>query len=875
METDFSLGMSYSNATIDEGYVKTLVNFDYSEDKKYLTPRAGLRTSEFVFPDLAETVLDNAEFLSSDVCIKDMKDCIENGVAYVQCIYGVPDEEDSSTGRIWVATFKKKNDQNLETQFVVDGEPFEIALSDSLVYTTSMPCVFYSTELQEIHGLRLQEDARTGFPVGCFAFGNSYYFFALIEETVDNETVTTKKLYRTVWGTDRYKFEEVDLKTITASEAVLYGYNMLSETPYTFKNTLTGSKITLEGILPYESTDSDAKLVMTPRKNQRLNYRCYYNAPANGNYQFIWEWRISESDSWTKIDEETFTVAENRPSSVSFVAPTADIMIRVRAYNTAAEDYGQEDATVEHAMVVGFDFTIDEHGTTTNLEQKNYDLSENTGMTVWRNRLILWGLKEDPTILFVSDMNEPAYFPYPNNITVFDDPIIAVLDFMDKLIVFTTNKCYQVELSADANSWTTTVIQANLHVTRWDKHLIQAVRNMIYFKSGNYYFMLVPKAKSTTGDLTLAPISNPMTEFFNHFMKNIEQLFIDTYGIVGDTIPTYELITYYNFLDYEDVHNMYIFRWSEADTLLHVDIMYNTVNRSWKINVIEEANLLYVYRHDATQRGIYATTTTMLVDNVTSQAPRRVVQLFQYDPVNLRDFYVPKELILYKAADDTFDGVAVDGNSVVFPSGSAEITDVDLAIGNIVVDELSVTPSNPVCLLGSHNYYGGFKIPELAKGIQMVIDNYEDYFRYRNYQFLDTGYRTDRLHYNKRYRELQIHVNNMDSKDLSFGTEFYIDGSIRESIYKYNVTQAINEMDGEYATAYIEPQVFMDIPVDTIDLSNTWTIKHDLNPEINLWKLRIQVSGKGTAPRLKLSSRRETRYQLLSFNWIYRIMNMR
>ena len=297
-----------------------------------------------------------------------------------------------------------------------------------------------------------------------------------------------------------------------------------------------------------------------------------------------------------------------------------------------------------------------------------------------------------------------------------------------------------------------------------------------------------------------------MTEFFNHFMKNIEQLFIDTYGIVGDTIPTYELITYYNFLDYEDVHNMYIFRWSEADTLLHVDIMYNTVNRSWKINVIEEANLLYVYRHDATQRGIYATTTTMLVDNVTSQAPRRVVQLFQYDPVNLRDFYVPKELILYKAADDTFDGVAVDGNSVVFPSGSAEITDVDLAIGNIVVDELSVTPSNPVCLLGSHNYYGGFKIPELAKGIQMVIDNYEDYFRYRNYQFLDTGYRTDRLHYNKRYRELQIHVNNMDSKDLSFGTEFYIDGSIRESIYKYNVTQAINEMDGEYATAYIEPQ---------------------------------------------------------------------
>ena len=48
---------------------------------------------------------------------------------------------------------------------------------------------------------------------------------------------------------------------------------------------------------------------------------------------------------------------------------------------------------------------------------------------------------------------------------------------------------------------------------------------MIYFKSGNYYYMLVPKAQSTTGELTLAPISTPITEFFNNFSVNVERVF--------------------------------------------------------------------------------------------------------------------------------------------------------------------------------------------------------------------------------------------------------------------------------------------------------------------------------------------------------------
>lgn len=874
VETTFSKGMSYSSAPLEEGYVKMLVNFDYAEDNKILVPRAGLRTTEFVFPDVY-SVLDE-DFYSPDVCIKDMKECVEDGEIYVQCILGKPDDEDNTKGKIWVATFKKKNDQNSETEFDMDGKTFEIAFNDLIVCANSMECTYYNTDLQEIHGLRLKSDARIGFPVGTFAYGNHYYFFAHVIE----DGKVAKKLYRTCFGTSptgekSYRFEAVDEKKLTASEAVLYGYNMLSDTPYSFKNNIGSSKIILEGILPYESSDEDAPLVMTPRKNQTLNYRCYYSAPVYSVYKFVWEWRSTGSDTWALIDSESIMVSEDGPSSVNFLAPTDDIMIRVKAFNPHAEDASDEDPVPDHAMVVGFDFSIDEHGTTTNIVQKNYNLGDATGMTVWKNRLALWGIQEDPTILLLSDMNEPGYFPYPNNITVFDEPIISVAGFMDSLIVFTTNKCYQVALSDDGTGWTTTVIQSNLYITGWDKHLIQPVRNMLFFKSGNYYYMMVPKAASTTGELTLAPISNPVIEFFNNFMVNVEQLFKDTYGSIdSDAVVNYELITYYNFLDYEDVHNMYVFRWSGSDTLIHLDVVYNTVDRNWRINVIEEPNLLYIYRYDATQTGIYAATSLMAVGIGSQTSIKRVIQLYKFDPLYVKDFFVPDDVVLSKEEDESFRGPYIVGHTLRFPAGLVSV-DVDEGVATVSEKIIDKSPVDGLGFLYTFYNIGEFNKEDLIIGVRNVIANYSDYFKYRNYQFLDTGYRADATHFYKKYRELQLQINNLDGEDLNFGTEFYLDGDIRKTDFEYEVVQVIDEMSENYNIAYIEPMVFMDIPSNAIDRVNLWTLEHGLNPELSLWKVRMQVSGKGTAPRLKLSSRNEVRYQLLGLNWVYRVMNMR
>ena len=50
-------------------------------------------------------------------------------------------------------------------------------------------------------------------------------------------------------------------------------------------------------------------------------------------------------------------------------------------------------------------------------------------MTYWKNRLFVYGVPKDRTILFSSDINDPTYFPYPYGADLFDEPIIHVMPF--------------------------------------------------------------------------------------------------------------------------------------------------------------------------------------------------------------------------------------------------------------------------------------------------------------------------------------------------------------------------------------------------------------------------------------------------------------
>lgn len=868
LETDYSKGMMSSNSLVDEGYVKSLVNFTFDKESGSLIPRPALKPYQLIMPDMSveSQTSEDSDWYADGVSIKDVKECVENGVTYYQIIVGLAKED--NRGYLAIVTTPKTD--SLSEVRLSEDYTYGMRYGSGAVTVVDEDALYYSAQVPQIHDIILTEDRakRMEFPVGSFAYGNSYYFFIVYEVEEGGETVTKKSMCRTIFDDSvrppRYTYEVIEPKTLSVSEAVTYGYNMLlGQAAYTFINKHTAPIIQFEGILPYEVGSNHSKLLMTPKKNQPIDLVCYYDVEDNAVYDIVWETRETTSSDWTELKRDSSVIFDSQTELTfdNFRAQDKEIMVRVTAIDPDTDD-------VVKAMVVGFDFTASNYGAANTLEQKEYDLSTATGMESWNGRIVLWGLPVDPTILFISDYNEPAYFPYPNNIVVFDEPIIYAVEFMDSLCVFTTNKLYQVTLAEEGNSWKSTVLQSHLSINAWDKHLIQTVRNMLYFKSGNYYYMMVPKAQSQTGELTLAPITNPITSFFDNFSVNVEQILSETYDY-GDM---YELLSYYNFLDYEDIHNLYLYQFDNSDALLHFDVIYNTVDRTWRIWVYESAQILYPFRHNATELGLLATTSVitakMLKQSMDHSA--RIIQIFSWDKMSMRGCYIPQGTELYYDSDQ--DAAQSDGETLVLPPAIATAEDD----GTVVIDNPYADASgNMVYIIGIDGYYSGFSVGNISDTIRDVYNNSETYFTFRNYQFLDTGYRQDELQAMKRYREIQLLVDNLDESELQFGMEYMLDGVPNKIYYKYDVTQVIDEFNPEYGIVYIDSTPYLEADLSNLDRTNQWCIDQGLFPEVDFWKVRIAVSGKGTAPRLKLKSRNEKRFGILSINWISRIMNMR
>lgn len=862
IENDISRGMMSTNGAVDEGYVKSFVNCTYSENNVSVVPRPGLRVLECVFPNTS--IAPDQEFLDSNVIIHATKTCMEDGVTYEQTIIGRLDDHSSTKGLIWVLTSHSNLDQ---VPFVFNSDyTGPVSFSDFVYPDASHVCYFYTTESPRIHDIFLEPDSyrRVESPVGCFAYGNSYYF-------VGEDALGNKGLFRTFFDTStepyKYNFEEVTPKMLTVSEAVTHGYNiLLNDLTYTFENQHTATQVQFEGILPYvnDGSHSHTTLVMTPKKNQHVDLVCYYNAPNGSTYDIVWETREVNASDWTQYKKERVTFsADTELVCDDFNAQDKNIMIRISAYTT------DSDPMVEKAMVVGFDFSGAQYGTANALEQKIYDLTTATGMISFNNRIVAWGLPADPTILFISDYNEPSYFPYPNNIVTFDEPVIYAIEFKDSLMVFTMDKIYQVTQEEDGISWKSTVIQAHLRIDAWDKHLIKPVRNMIYFKSGNYYYMIVPKARSTTGELTVAPITASITSFFDRFSVNVQEILRYCYDYDGE----YDLLTYYNFLDYNDMHNIYAYRFDDSLSIMHFDVIYNTESRTWKVWIFEASNLVFPFKQEATRPGTLATTSIVNFIEVDEEYIRgyaRILQLFGWDKMLVRSCYIPHNCeLIYNPSNAT---VRPEGLLLEVSDLYAEINDNTLTF---LDEHLAFIEGDRLIVLDDSDFYMGYSKTNILQNIHKIYVDQDEYYTFKNYQFIDTGYRMDNLQLKKRYREIQLQINNLDKTNMDFGMDYILDGSPRRIFYKYDSAQAIDEFDPDYGVVYVDSTPYLETDLSDIDLTNQWTIDQGLTPEVSLWKVRVAVSGKGYAPRLRFYSRNEKRFELLSISWVSKVMHMR
>lgn len=334
-----------------------------------------------------------------------------------------------------------------------------------------------------------------------------------------------------------YGHFSIEPKALTPGEAALWGYNMLSNTPYTFEciNTPGTQTAALTGVILKQAGDN-SKVLLKPVVNTPGSLEIYYQSdrsyfeqgliPGTTDsiaFQLSIEYK-NPADDWRELkvfttEETTLALSTGVPIRVPFTGADEITLVRVtlrdlsnqvkvpNASNTAVDEVY---LTVSQ-IITTLSYTKD----TTKVEPSPevYDLGSATGMTYWKGRLVLWGVLNAENMLFMSEPNEPEYFAYPNGVDIFEENVVHVVAYSDALVVFTSTKLWRIDLNADGLSWTKTLLQQNLRIVDKDIPYITILKNMLFFKSDKQFYMLVPSKTSTVGELTIAPISKAIKDF--------------------------------------------------------------------------------------------------------------------------------------------------------------------------------------------------------------------------------------------------------------------------------------------------------------------------------------------------------------------------
>ena len=419
--------------------------------------------------------------------------------------------------------------------------------------------------------------AETYRHVGCFV-GDQYFTF-------NKEGV----LCYTDYFNNRYGVYSLSAQQTTYAQAQQMGFNMLLQNPYTYTDTYVAGATTAMNFQSINAFD-DAACTIPAQQELLLNKQYYYRVSYSGagEVKLVFDWTAADTMEWQELTTiEKFTVGKETPTKIKipFSSPVSKAIIRCTAYSGETP-----------LDIIWFSFDYKEQYTKAEVPLNNFSLHTATTMAYWQNRLVVAGVSEDPAYLFMSAPELFEYFPFPHNADYLDEPIVHLQPLLDNLLVFTKSKLYLYTLDP-TNGLTRKCIQTNLNIT--ETQYIQTVKNMVFFKSGIYFYMVVPKLNSTTGELTIAPVYRNIKGLLDNFAIERTNIINEVYPELNFNPESYEM---YNYLDFESIHNVYAYK-IEENLYINFDLMYNTVKRFWSIYLYSSPGLLHVFQSDATQPG--------------------------------------------------------------------------------------------------------------------------------------------------------------------------------------------------------------------------------------------------------------------------------
>lgn len=818
IEETFAKGMSYTTAPLTEGYNRVLVNLDIQDSGNSVTPRLGLRADSYMYNGWPRIGSDEDNNLFE---IVDAHAFVDRKLLETIWYTGRNNEDNIfgkyvTEGTIYCDTFDYPGYGSQNHADTLDG--------GRLTHTAYLMSNFGA----EIHGMRLLQKINVDAPtvtetpntlgvrvVGTWAYNNNYYFYDDLgrccvysyypEDVYETPSSETAEHYK-----NDPKLDVFAPKQLTAKEAVTYGYNMLLANPYQFANTAGGNVLEFTGLLPYVN----GELCMTPVQNQDIHFVATGTIPLNKQYKFVAEWSSMNNTSWNTIKEWTVNTGADVSTleiAFDFAPPVAEAIIRISAY-PVTENVAVD--VSDSVLAVGFSFQKTVYSNTMNSDKKQYSIHQASGICYWKNRIVAWGVPEDDTILFVSDVNDPTYFPYPNNIETFTSAIQYCTPFGDDLLVFTADALYIIALADDGASWTCKCLQRNLSIAAWDIHLVQTVKNMLFFKSGNYYYMVVPKSGSLTGELTIADVSKPMRGFFDNFKTSVLEVLNNTY-MPEVEYTNFDIAHYYNYLSKDSVHNVYMLVvpgiHKTHDTYVNLDVIYDTVNRTWRI---------YTYGSSA----------RLVPHNTSSTQDTMFVSKFQFETNNKRTGV--QHLVWRVEREDMY----------------LQHNDARLA-----TDDEHIKPSanQKQSIIGNRQF--------IDTGYREHASNFKK--RYRELQFTINNISLNALQFyvsflidgalRKSWYGYEI-VQDTDPTSLTYGVI---------SVHRVLLPSASNT-----SGAPVTPST---------TVLDDWMLGMSAFPDNGYWKCRTTVSGKGYVPRMLINSPNAKIFELLNISWVYRTLYSR
>ena len=617
-ENQFSKGMQFTNKPLSTGFAKAIINFDLKNDGTSLVPRGGLHDIHADVASLAADAQATDYFVhhADATYVKNYDDSDALLCNYFILCKSVSNGLPDLTSAKLMLEY---NNSYLVAQYDSENQN---AMAGKLLIKPSI------AQMQDlvISSPKLRDGIHTSLE------GNTYVLV---------ETSQTHKLGRLIikFNQDFTAFtwyvEEVTPYEVQPTQAMNYGYNMFKEHPYTFTNSVSATgAIQLTGVIPY---GEDGSLLLTARPGTPMVFKLFYKYPQidlDNSDKYLVQWEIQDlnSNADAEVIKKVRGSEEYTPGADITFAYTPSytaFSIIVRLYKKSemdAQDAAWEaDETLQKLVtkdnnltpnqvttLASYYLTSNSDTSMLNVAPAEFDVCTATGMCTWQQRLVMWGVNGAKSTLFVSEINNPAYMPYPNNCEIYSNDIICAVPYMTSLLVFTTNALYKLTINDDGISYSSACIQERLNMIPSDACTVITVQNMVYFKSGNYYYMVVPNnsLNSETG-VQMAPVSRMVEQMFNNLHDTLSETLNEVYDLTFDGYHnpiSLELIDYNVHTANTQIRNVYKVAVQRSEGAgspttyyFDVSINYDTVLRAWTI---------YTYQTTPYRDCVYKATVT-------------------------------------------------------------------------------------------------------------------------------------------------------------------------------------------------------------------------------------------------------------------------